>query len=223
MMSESSYNIIYTSYELICYNCPVCGRMIHVSCMHLYATCVVWIRIYLNDVCIWLPPNESKWYIFLNELLCTVDCAHRHTHKVNVVRIAFYAPDYWMMSYDTGINEAIWASYETCVWRAYDATAVCSLNDTVHLYDAIWYKVVWYLMTLNDLHMLLVSFLPDVQLGSYSSIWFWMMFVWYHMRFMQLREETTPFSGRNDPTPSTLRARRREFDRCASLGSVKEV
>lgn len=147
MMSESSYNIIYTSYELICYNCPVCGRMIHVSCMHLYATCVVWIRIYLNDVCIWLPPNESKWYIFLNELLCTVDCAHRHTHKVNVVRIAFYAPDYWMMSYDTGIKwchmSFIWDMCMTSVW--------CDRCMQFEWYGSpVWRHMIQSCMIIND-------------------------------------------------------------------------
>ena len=60
------------------------------SCMHVYATYREWMRITINDICILHSLNESVWYIFLNELLCTVDCAGRHTHNVYVIKIAFY-------------------------------------------------------------------------------------------------------------------------------------
>ena len=60
------------------------------SCMHVYATYREWMRITINDICILHSLNDSVWYIFLNELLCTVDCAGRHTHNVYVIKIAFY-------------------------------------------------------------------------------------------------------------------------------------
>ena len=90
MTSEQSYDIICTSYNLICAGSPYATVWYTSSCMHVYATYREWMRITINDICILHSLNDSVWYIFLNELLCTVDCAGRHTHNVYVIKIAFY-------------------------------------------------------------------------------------------------------------------------------------